>query len=326
MRLSATLRPVTRLTGSLGVATITTFGDATALVSDILAPKTAYIATGKITGTCTFDADTSDADAVESDILLGKTAYVDGEKKTGTSTLNADTTDATLTANDMLYGVTGYGADGTKLTGAGAWWQYVRTIPRTFMNSAIAGNVELFMPMLDADNSLYLAFSGCAAITNLTLTFVSSGSTYGGVSCFAGMSSCTSITINGSFASATGFVNIIDGCVVLVSVLGTPLDCSNNTLFTNSFRNCYELQTISFMQSTMKVSFNFLQSPLLSTASLLSIANGLNAAAPRTLTMHATSKTNMDNINVDNMDGVAVLGTAKTLSQFITTDKGWSIA
>lgn len=84
MRLSATLRPVTRLTGSLGVATITTFGDATALVTDILAPKTAYIASGKVTGTCAFDADTSDATATESDILLGETAYAGGVELTGT--------------------------------------------------------------------------------------------------------------------------------------------------------------------------------------------------------------------------------------------------
>ena len=91
-RLTMVLRQPIRLRFEMGVAFLAApTGDATALVSDILAPKTAYIATGKVTGTCTFDADTSDADAVESDILLGKTAYAGGVKLTGTNTNNHNT-------------------------------------------------------------------------------------------------------------------------------------------------------------------------------------------------------------------------------------------
>ena len=36
-----------------------------------------------ITGSCTYDADTSDANAISSEILLSKTAYVNGTKLTG---------------------------------------------------------------------------------------------------------------------------------------------------------------------------------------------------------------------------------------------------
>lgn len=50
---------------------------------------TAHGADGEeITGTCTFDADTSDANATEAEILKGKTAYKNGVKLTGMMTNN----------------------------------------------------------------------------------------------------------------------------------------------------------------------------------------------------------------------------------------------
>ena len=51
----------------------------------LLAPYTAHGRNGApITGTCTYDADTSDATAAVGEILATKTAYVNGTKLTGT--------------------------------------------------------------------------------------------------------------------------------------------------------------------------------------------------------------------------------------------------
>lgn len=58
----------------------------------ILSGKTAYGNDGeKITGTCTYDADTSDATATASEILATKTAYVNGAKVTGSMPNNGGT-------------------------------------------------------------------------------------------------------------------------------------------------------------------------------------------------------------------------------------------
>lgn len=56
----------------------------------------------QITGTCTYDADTSDANAKTSEILSGKTAYVNGEKITGTMKNNGAVT-GTIARKEQEY-------------------------------------------------------------------------------------------------------------------------------------------------------------------------------------------------------------------------------
>lgn len=70
--------------------------DATATAADIRSGKTAYGATGKLTGTLV-PLDTSDANATAADIASGKTAYVNGSKITGTATFTTTVTGVTYT-------------------------------------------------------------------------------------------------------------------------------------------------------------------------------------------------------------------------------------
>ena len=61
--------------------------------------------------------DTSDATASAADILKDKTAYVNGNKLTGSCTYNSDTTADTVTADTLAEGKTAHNSKGEIITG-----------------------------------------------------------------------------------------------------------------------------------------------------------------------------------------------------------------
>lgn len=208
-------------------------------------------------------------------------------------------------ANDLLYGKKAV-VNGTEVIGAGAYWQYVKVMSgNIFSNAGLTGSVNIYNPNAEIyGNSL---FSTNADMTSLTLNrfYVASGAQSG-----ATFQNCTNL-----------------------QSINVAIDLSNSTYVTSMFLGCSSLVTVSFVANTIKLSLSFSSSPNLSSASLVSIANGLlEGASAKTLTMHATSKTNMDNLmgDVTGSAGSYVFtanaGGATSLSTFITTNKGWTIA
>lgn len=123
-----------------------------------------YTAHGKdgapITGSCSFDADTSDADAAAAEILLNKTAYVNGNKLTGTMPNRGGIAGSISTKAEGYVIPQGY-HDGSGTV----------SIAQTEQAKLVAGNIRQGVTILGVEGSMSGSEDVSAQAVNATPTF-----------------------------------------------------------------------------------------------------------------------------------------------------------
>ena len=137
--------------------------DATAVAADIKEGKTAYIATGKVTGTFK-GVDTSDATAVAGDLLDGKTAYVNGSKVVGTivskeaQTYTPSSSEQVINAGQYLAGaqtITAVPTEEKSATPSTAEQEVVPTAGKFLSKVTVGGDANLVADNIKSGVSIF---------------------------------------------------------------------------------------------------------------------------------------------------------------------------
>lgn len=185
---------------------------------------------------------------------------------------------------------------------------------------------------------LYQTFRGCTSLKNVTLIIPDGAELALGL-CFYSCSNLQTVTLQGSFVHAQN--EIFPGASVALGNFAfcpkletvnssTPFGVkyiSNASSYYNPFCNCAALKEVRFERQVAATDWVFKWSPVLSDATLISVANALLLGS-NTLTLHATAAARCAEIVGTVSDGVftADSGGTTTLTEFITTTKGWSLA
>lgn len=138
-----------------------------------------------------------------------------------------------------------------------------------------------------------------------------------------------SLELDGNLIGSGNCSAVFQNNKSIKAVTGGAFDLSAATNVGNFAAYAENLETISFVPSSIPLSITFIGGAKLSDATLVSIANGLDGSATgQTLTLASTAKAHCGEIVGTVTDGVfaADAGGSTTLTDFITSAKGWSLS
>lgn len=137
--------------------------------------------------------------------------------------------------------------------------------------------------------SLGNPFKGCSNLESIGEFNVSSATS---LPPFTGSTNLKSIDFVNSTSKVTNFSELFNGKTLLETAKG--LDLSSATNVSNMFLGCSNLKNVTFVENSIKISFNLGDSPLLTDESIQSLINGLaTVTSQQTLTLHADVKSKL---------------------------------
>ena len=225
---------------------------------------------------------------------------------------------------------------------AAPWWvNKMANAPYLFYGVTLPERCEFdfsFLPVSeDTQVNMTTLFSTAKGVKEITVTFPSSKKICIG-QMFNGVTTVEKVVFKGDFDVAQnpgggilGGLGAFAMCSNLKTIESTAPFGGNQLLRKeatayNTFYNCAKLVDVRFTPNSAQQDWVFKWSPNLSDATLVSAANALTVGS-YTLTLHATAAARCAEIVGTVSDGVftADSGGTTTLTEFITTTKGWSI-
>lgn len=185
--------------------------------------------------------------------------------------------------------------------------------------------------------NLHQTFRGCTSLKDVTLIIPDSSELALGM-CFYSCFNLKTVTLQGSFVHAQR--EIIPGAAVALGDFAyckkletvnssTPFGVkyiTNQASYYNPFCECVALKEVRFERQVADTDWVFKWSPVLSDATLISVADALSLGS-YTLTLHATAAARCAEIKgrEEHDDFIAAEDGDITLEDYIINAKGWSI-
>lgn len=268
--------------------------------------------------------------------LVSKTLLDNGLKKVADAIRQSGGTTAKLSFP------TGMAAAVSGIKAAPWWIDKMVNAPYLFQGVTLPEKCEFDFSLFPVEETTQVnmtnLFSGIKGAKEITVTFPSSKLLCIG-QMFNGAATVEKVIFKGDFDVAQnpgggilGGLGAFAMCSNLKTIESTAPFGGNQLLRKeatayNTFYNCMKLVDVRFTPNSAQQDWVFKWSPNLSDATLVSAANALTVGS-YTLTLHATAAARCAEIVGTVSDGVftADSGGTTTLTEFITTTKGWSLA